>query len=1336
MLTRHFIRTLIVVAMWSAALAHGTAIAQAITRFDTNINPALSFEFAALVPESRLALRDFAQAMAEKKAANTLLAKSALAGSAASRATPLEPLVLHAPVDATRTLNLRFDAAQWLDVRQPALGYAVTGTVVGEARGTVVWVDYAGTVSAVVQLGDTQFQLLPATAHDTSQRNNSTETRYRWVEVDQRRFTDHSPDWAGAEALERLHSERKLLAQALDVANRLASVSAQSPSGLGATAAAILPNIAPQADGDTIIDVMVAYTAAARAAVGGTAAMASQINLAVAQTNLAYTTSGVKQQLRLVLAYEVAYAETGNMGTDLTVLRNVGGGPLDDVHLQRDAYGADVVSLWVEDGGGSCGIGNVMSTVAASFARSAFNVVARGCAVGNYSFAHELGHNMGLRHDPFVDTSTSPYPYAHGYVDTVNKFRTIMAYNDACVAKSISCVRVPQFSSATIPYRDWPSGDSTLSNAALALNNTRATLSAFRPNAMNAGGTIQFYPQTYSVPEGGMVTLKVSRLGGSTGGASVRFMTVDQTARAELDFLTNSGLLNWADGELGEKTVTIQTLQDTLNEGTENFRVILFDFVNAQALVGSAVGGSSATVEILDDEPDRFPANCVLPESGFSQPEGATAGWGIARDASTEGSCSLKSNPTANNGVAAKAQLQFEGVFVAGVISFDRRVSSEAEFDCLRFFVDGVVVGLNGSCTETGGVGASGNSGWARIEVPITAGNHTLLWSYEKDTNTVAGADAAWIDNLVLPMQTQTTPLRVLFNTAGGEVIAGVGGHVSARALNIKCGFSLSAQCNANAILGGGIKLVAMPNALSVVSRWFVNGVPVCTSGQPPLAPFNGSICAIDGLGLNGSTDITVQFAPRPLRSATIAVLTASKSPSAVGEAISLQISLAGTGPAGEVEVRRLSSSGVQIICAKVPLLSGRAACDVPLNARPVGLNVYQVYYAGDAANKEAQATIRHLVGTASNSLTLSMEPPAPLRGQTVTLTAQVLATADTAALTSGAPDKPIAATGNVSFVDSSGNTLCVAPALTPLTVSTASIAITSCTFVPQSSPTVAQSAIARYPAGAVSATTATATINYATVAKVAPNYTDMWWAGEAQSGWGMSITQHGNTQFNVLYSYNEAGQPVWLVMPGGTWNTEQTEYSGAVYQPQSSPYYAYKTAPDANAVLPLNVGKSIGQIKLTFLSAKTATLSYTINGLSGTKNIERQVFGAAATTTTQRLPVGDLWWGGLAENGWGLNIAQQGTTLFAVWYTYNTQGEATWYVMPGGTWDGNAYTGTLYNTQATAWLESPYNANFLRVNPVGSLRLEFYDANTALLQVQIAEQAFNQTRFIVRQGF
>ncbi|MEQ1518833.1 MAG: matrixin family metalloprotease, partial [Usitatibacteraceae bacterium] len=148
-----------------------------------------------------------------------------------------------------------------------------------------------------------------------------------------------------------------------------------------------------------------------------------------------------------------------------------------------------------------------------------------------------------------------------------------------------------------------------------------------------------------------------------------------------------------------------------------------------------------------------FPPGCQLP-SGWTVPVTANSGWSVSTAGTdiTEGICGLKSNPI---GDSQKAQIQFTGTFTAGTISFQRRVSSESGFDCFRFLIDGVQQNVSGSCSGTGGpggVGASGVVPFALVSVPVTAGAHTITWSYEKDLNTVGGEDAADIDAVVLPL--------------------------------------------------------------------------------------------------------------------------------------------------------------------------------------------------------------------------------------------------------------------------------------------------------------------------------------------------------------------------------------------------------------------------------------------------------------------------------------------------------------------------------------------------------------------------------------------------------
>jgi photosystem II stability/assembly factor-like uncharacterized protein len=234
-----------------------------------------------------------------------------------------------------------------------------------------------------------------------------------------------------------------------------------------------------------------------------------------------------------------------------------------------------------------------------------------------------------------------------------------------------------------------------------------------------------------------------------------------------------------------------------------------------------------------------------------------------------------------------------------------------------------------------------------------------------------------------------------------------------------------------------------------------------------------------------------------------------------------------------------------------------------------------------------------------------------------------------------------------------------------------------------------------------------------ANVAAGAPaNYQDLWWAGAQENGWGMSITQHGAMLFSELFVYDAQGLPLWVVMPGGSWNASFTAFSGPVYIPTGSWFGNYD-------VRRFSVGPAVGSATITFTSASRATLAYTINGVSASKSIQRLGFGVPDATPVASY--GDLWWGGTSQDGWGITINQQYRTLFSLWYTYERDGKATWFVIPGGTWTAaNVFTGTAYRPAGPAWLGVPYDVTRHSVQPVGSVTFTFSDLNTATMSYTI----------------
>ncbi len=221
-------------------------------------------------------------------------------------------------------------------------------------------------------------------------------------------------------------------------------------------------------------------------------------------------------------------------------------------------------------------------------------------------------------------------------------------------------------------------------------------------------------------------------------------------------------------------------------------------------------------------------------------------------------------------------------------------------------------------------------------------------------------------------------------------------------------------------------------------------------------------------------------------------------------------------------------------------------------------------------------------------------------------------------------------------------------------------------------------------------------------------NYQDLWWSGAQENGWGISVTQHRDLLFSELFIYDAQGKPLWVVMPSGSWNASFTAFTGPIYIPTGSYFAAYDASRHSG-------GAAVGNATLTFIDRANGTLAYTINGVSGTKAIQRILFGPLDTTPVASY--GDLWWGGTAQNGWGVTINQQYRTLFCLWYTYDIAGRPTWFVVPSGSWTAaNVYTGTAYRASGPPWIGVPYDASRHSLAPVGSVTFTFGDANNAVM--------------------
>jgi hypothetical protein len=165
-----------------------------------------------------------------------------------------------------------------------------------------------------------------------------------------------------------------------------------------------------------------------------------------------------KVTAELAAALPVNYTEAGDMETDLDRLSGKVDGYFGNIRQIRDKYKADLVHMLIRGSGDACGIGWLLDPKRPDSADWGFSLSDRECAMGNYSFIHEIGHNLGLNHDRAVVTNAGSDEFNFGYVDIPHQIRTVMAYNDACAAEHVNCRRLPVYSTPNLFYKGLPLG--------------------------------------------------------------------------------------------------------------------------------------------------------------------------------------------------------------------------------------------------------------------------------------------------------------------------------------------------------------------------------------------------------------------------------------------------------------------------------------------------------------------------------------------------------------------------------------------------------------------------------------------------------------------------------------------------------------------------------------------------------------------------------------------------------------------------------------------------------------------------------------------------------------
>lgn len=155
------------------------------------------------------------------------------------------------------------------------------------------------------------------------------------------------------------------------------------------------------------------------------------------------------------------------------------------------------------------------------------------------------------------------------------------------------------------------------------------------------------------------------------------------------------------------------------------------------------IQGNVGTTTLLDD---GFEDNTIAPFTTYGDRT-----WQTTTNAPEVNTGTYAARTRSSLADSESSSLEYAVVLSSpGTVSFYYTTSTESGFDELTFYIDGVSQGV-----------WSGDISYTQVSYPLTAGSHTLTWTYLKDSSLDGGNNRVAIDDVLITEGVSSSILRI-----------------------------------------------------------------------------------------------------------------------------------------------------------------------------------------------------------------------------------------------------------------------------------------------------------------------------------------------------------------------------------------------------------------------------------------------------------------------------------------------------------------------------------------------------------------------------------------------